>query len=373
MDRREGASGTPETMYNLSSATDNSDAESVCSDKTPTGIVNLRKRLRALQEHCPRCKIHLEKLKKASNAMDKQAAINHVQTAHSANLAFTKDTNTTKRTPPTNRITESNQHAPEGKGSRIIQNPLIPAIISCAVGDNDLFVAPRTPAPRATTNTLTTNTATTTTTATLTTTTTCTMATSTAVTNIILTDRPTNNKEQTEEQSRKRGRSGSNEGSPPISKKTSIKHLLRQENPPIPLRNRFQALQTADTMDTTELETTTDEPDQGPSTSGQNTRQIIRDTTNATIQTKKRTTDERPPPIILQGHITKNADFQVFKTEIDKTVKRGYTVKHTKNNTILYINDLNEHLAYRRMLQNEKVLYHSYDTRQEKTHDFIVK
>ena len=115
MDRREGASGTPETIYNANSATDNSDAESTSSDRTSMGPTNLRKRLRELQEQCLRCKTHLDKLKKGNNAMNKQAAINHVQTAHAPKLPFARDKETTKRTPPTNndRQLDLNQQAPK--------------------------------------------------------------------------------------------------------------------------------------------------------------------------------------------------------------------------------------------------------------------
>ena len=134
-----------------------------------------------------------------------------------------------------------------------------------------------------------------------------------------------------EEQTRKRGRRDSN--SPILTKKTNIGHLLKQINPPIDIHNRFTPLQIDETeMDTTDVQT--DEPQAAEDTNRPNTQKTIRDTANASIQTKKRQLNEKPPPIILQGHLTRNSDFKTFKDEINKTVKKGYSVKHTK--TILF-------------------------------------
>ena len=167
MDSQEGASGTHEA-YEYTP--DNSDAESNASDNTPTGIRNLRKRLRVLQTTCQRCKNHLETLKKrTANALERKAAHNHLQIAHGNTTDPFKKQGLTKRALPMIDSDSFESEYVTRTGLPIMQNALVPAVIACGVdvGPDGVFKVPRNPVT-AFTITLTTNTINTTTTTTTT-------------------------------------------------------------------------------------------------------------------------------------------------------------------------------------------------------------
>lgn len=99
-------------------------------------------------------------------------------------------------------------------------------------------------------------------------------------------------------------------------------------------------------------------------------------TKNIARNPSKSKNNKRPPAIVLHNNkILKHQDF----TEITKThAKNGFYVKNSKNNTNVYIRDEEEYKKYMvqvqvQVLEKQKIPFHTYTMKSEKTHSFIVK
>lgn len=122
---------------------------------------------------------------------------------------------------------------------------------------------------------------------------------------------------------------------------------------PLPLKNRFSPLQDDSEMDAKDAENETDEDD----------NEVQPTTSN---ETKKIPT---PPPIVLHSKIN---DHKYFTQVLNTNIKKGYHLKFTKEKTNIYIKDMDEYKHYITKLEKENVEFHTYTTKDRKTHAFVV-
>lgn len=93
------------------------------------------------------------------------------------------------------------------------------------------------------------------------------------------------------------------------------------------------------------------------------------DSTNSPRQASK-TPKNLPPPIVIYGKANNNAQFIKF---IETTVKKGFKIKYTNENTNIHINDATEWKSLKSTLSENKLEFHSYTHRDEKTHAFVLR
>lgn len=81
----------------------------------------------------------------------------------------------------------------------------------------------------------------------------------------------------------------------------------------------------------------------------------------------------KPPPIIIHHKMKNSKEFVNFlKTDI----KKGFEIKHTRNNTNLFINDTTEYTNYLQKIKceaDDNFQFHTYTPKQEKTHGFVLR
>lgn len=126
---------------------------------------------------------------------------------------------------------------------------------------------------------------------------------------------------------------------------SSIKSALKIS---IPTQNRYEALENAD----------------------EDVMEILSDSEDTINKNKSINKGHKPPPIVLHYKIESHSNFvQKLQTHVQK----GFTIKNTKNNTNLFIQDADEYRKYLQVLEAEQVNYHTYTEKGNKTHAFILK
>ncbi|CAH1100925.1 unnamed protein product [Psylliodes chrysocephalus] len=96
----------------------------------------------------------------------------------------------------------------------------------------------------------------------------------------------------------------------------------------------------------------------------------------ATTSTKKTTTvaennnKRSMPPIVIDG---KTANHNVLIKDIQGLVKGDFSVKHTNYTTILFVDKKEDHANIITNMKNEKLPYHTYTARDDKTHAFVLR
>lgn len=137
----------------------------------------------------------------------------------------------------------------------------------------------------------------------------------------------------------------------------------------IPTSNKFDALR----RDLDNKEQIDDEDDPEPQFSQNDTTQNT--TTQNTINPKEPETNKKyskPPPIVIHHKINSKDFVQLLKLDI----KKGFEIKYTRNNTNVFINDHKEYKTYLLKLkgnQPDNLEFHTYATKEEKTHAFVLK
>lgn len=133
-----------------------------------------------------------------------------------------------------------------------------------------------------------------------------------------------------------------------------IKKFLTQYN--VETTNSFEALtnQNAQEMDL----------DTQPSGAKRST------VTNSQTLDRNKTKTKRPPPIVLHSKVNHHGK---FCKEIDNDIKKGYHIKYTKNNTNVFIHDHDEFSQYLEQINEQNVEYHTYSTKYEKHHAFVIR
>ncbi|CAH1115858.1 unnamed protein product [Psylliodes chrysocephalus] len=76
------------------------------------------------------------------------------------------------------------------------------------------------------------------------------------------------------------------------------------------------------------------------------------------------------PPIIIDG---KTASQNTLVQDIKKIVKGKFSIKHTNNSTILFLEEKEDHEKMVTNIKTEKLPFHTYSNRDEKTHAFVLR
>lgn len=76
------------------------------------------------------------------------------------------------------------------------------------------------------------------------------------------------------------------------------------------------------------------------------------------------------PPIVVDGQ-TKNQNTLI--QDLRATVKGNFSVKHTANSTILFVDDRDDHNKVLKNIQEEKISYHTYTTNEDKSHALVLR
>lgn len=76
------------------------------------------------------------------------------------------------------------------------------------------------------------------------------------------------------------------------------------------------------------------------------------------------------PPIVVDGQ-TKNQNTLI--QDLRATVRGNFSVKHTSNSTILFVDEKEDHNKVIKNIQEEKISYHTYTTREDKSHAFVLR
>lgn len=129
---------------------------------------------------------------------------------------------------------------------------------------------------------------------------------------------------------------------------------------PISTQNRYSALNTT-------IQTTTETTQQ--ENVNTNVSNETKDATTATSTTNKNA-KIRPPPIIVSSEIKDNQ--RKFLEDIKKHITKGFHIRYFKYSTAVYIYDMDEWTLLKARLEN-KCEYHTYASRDQKTHAFILK
>lgn len=83
--------------------------------------------------------------------------------------------------------------------------------------------------------------------------------------------------------------------------------------------------------------------------------------------------ERKPPPIIIHHKMKSSKEFVDF-LKVD--IKKGFEMKHTRNNTNLFINDTTEYNKYLQKIKreaDENFQFHTYTLKQEKIHGFVLR
>ncbi|CAH1104546.1 unnamed protein product [Psylliodes chrysocephalus] len=76
------------------------------------------------------------------------------------------------------------------------------------------------------------------------------------------------------------------------------------------------------------------------------------------------------PPIVVDGKtINQNILIQDFKAKI----KGGFSVKHTNNSTILFVDDKEDHQKVLQSVRDENIAHHIYTNTEDKSHKFVLR
>ncbi|XP_049824778.1 uncharacterized protein LOC126265913 [Aethina tumida] len=78
----------------------------------------------------------------------------------------------------------------------------------------------------------------------------------------------------------------------------------------------------------------------------------------------------QPPPIVLKGNrVTTHKD---LVETLNKDIK-DYTLKFTRNNILVNISDVEQHRKFIEVLQDSNTEFHTYTSKNEKTHAFVLR
>ncbi|CAH1098904.1 unnamed protein product [Psylliodes chrysocephalus] len=150
-------------------------------------------------------------------------------------------------------------------------------------------------------------------------------------------------------------------------KSTKLKHLIQQKaKSTLRTKNQFQAL--------------TDESDKDDDSeddeNNRNRRKRTKpNTPKANGKDKTATVTAKPkkvtiPPIVIDG-VTSN--HREMMSNLKETIQGVFSVKHTNQSTILFVNEEGD---YNRVLTNiraEKIPHHTYTQKQDKSHAFVLR
>ncbi|CAH1110394.1 unnamed protein product [Psylliodes chrysocephalus] len=92
-----------------------------------------------------------------------------------------------------------------------------------------------------------------------------------------------------------------------------------------------------------------------------------------TTQKKASTTPKTKnhmPPIIIDG---KTMSQNSLITDIKRIVTGKFSIKHTNTSTILFLEEKEDHEKMVKSIRTEKLPYHTYSNRDEKTHAFVLR
>ncbi|CAH1115736.1 unnamed protein product [Psylliodes chrysocephalus] len=76
------------------------------------------------------------------------------------------------------------------------------------------------------------------------------------------------------------------------------------------------------------------------------------------------------PPIIIDG---KTASQNTLVNDIKAIVSGKFSIKHTNTPTILFLEEKEDHEKMVNIIKAEKLPYHTYTNREEKTHEFVLR
>lgn len=116
----------------------------------------------------------------------------------------------------------------------------------------------------------------------------------------------------------------------------------------VPTNNKFQVLENENLM-----EVTSQNNDPTP-----------------TKEVNNKQRSSKPPPIVLHYKVLEHSK---FIQKLEEEVRNGFYIKNTKNNTNLFIKDPEEYKKYLLSLENQKISFHTYSEKTNKTHAFVLK
>ncbi|CAH1104277.1 unnamed protein product [Psylliodes chrysocephalus] len=148
-------------------------------------------------------------------------------------------------------------------------------------------------------------------------------------------------------------------------KTTKLKHLILQKTKAtLKTNNKYLPL-----SDDSDREDESEEEDtQRPriKRNKPNTPQKDKNNTQAPTKTKK----PQMPPIVIDG-VTRNHKQMV--ANIKETINGQFTVKHTNQSTILFVEDEPDYTRVLTNIRTEKIPHHTYTQKQDKSHAFVLR
>ncbi|CAH1098700.1 unnamed protein product [Psylliodes chrysocephalus] len=76
------------------------------------------------------------------------------------------------------------------------------------------------------------------------------------------------------------------------------------------------------------------------------------------------------PPIVIDG---KTANQSSLLNDIKEIVKGKFSIKHTNNSTILFVDDREDHMKMVENIKADKLPFHTYATKDDKTDEFVLR
>lgn len=120
----------------------------------------------------------------------------------------------------------------------------------------------------------------------------------------------------------------------------------------VPVRNKYQILEEDENMET--------------QTPAKDTPSTSKPTTENPLNVKT----TKPPPIVLHSKVENHTMF--FKN-MNKEIRNGFHIKNCKNTTIVNVHDPEEYRKHLIFLEKQKIKFHTYTEKKNKTHAFILK
>lgn len=145
----------------------------------------------------------------------------------------------------------------------------------------------------------------------------------------------------------------------PEHNKAGIKMFLTKYS--IPTKNSFEVLTPIASQNTNNFEET-----HQPSTSASKPEPPVIKPRLVSTSAKLK----RPPPIVLHSKVDHHKN---LCSKIDSDIKKGYHIKYSKNHTNIYIHNHDEYAQYIDKVDKDGVDFHTYSTRDEKHHAFVIR
>lgn len=140
----------------------------------------------------------------------------------------------------------------------------------------------------------------------------------------------------------------------PAQKKPTINTQIHTL--PIHTNNRYEVLDTHDN----EHELMDDED---------STYETTEQTEAATQPPSNSTKKVTPPPIVIHGKADNHKKFVEF---FNNTAKKGFHIKYNKETTVINLKDISEWKTAKAQLKDWAFDFHSYTSKEDKTHGFVV-